>query len=141
MHQKDLFIIHDLFFLITFVCQREAEGAVPCQSCISPGGMRINKSDLHKSVFNVHLPCLWSALPGVPVLLRVLLSAYLQGVQHGPPHGPHLCVPAGRRAGLQGHHHPAAGGGAAGTTGCAGETSIRRMEAENALSAHAALYL
>lgn len=66
--------------------------------------------------------------PGVPVLLRVLLGADLPGVQHGPPHGPHLCLPAGRRAGLPGHHHPAAGGGAAGKTGRAGETgaAVRR---------------
>lgn len=59
--------------------------------------------------------------PGVPVLLRDLLDAHLQGVQHGPPHGPHLRVPARRRAGLSGHHHPAAGGRTAGTAGGAGE--------------------
>lgn len=74
-----------------------------------------------------------SCVPGVPVLLRILLSAYLQGVQHGPPHGPHLCLPAGCRAGLQGHHHPAAGGGAAGKTGCAGETRIWWIKGRNVL--------
>lgn len=49
-------------------------------------------------------------------------------MQHGPPHGPHLRLPAGRHAGLQGHHHPAAGRGAAGKTGRAGETRILRCE-------------
>lgn len=131
--------------------------------------MRINKSYLYSSILevpvisdcsisshivfmvlftfmyvcNLNFLCLWSALPGVPVLLRVLLSAYLQGVQHGPPHGPHLYLPAGRHAGLQGHHHSAAGGGAAGTTGCAGETRIQRIKgwrcaSGNVLSAHSA---
>lgn len=105
--------------------------------------MRINKSYIHGSSSHIVFVVLFTfvslrhcfltrtfpvflapPLPGVPVLLRVLLGADLQGVQHGPPHGPHLCLPAGRRAGLPGHHHPAAGGGAAGKTGCAGETRV-----------------
>lgn len=68
---------------------------------------------------NASLPSL--RRPGVPVLLRDLLDAHLQGVQHGPSHGPHLCVSARRRAGLSGHHHPAAGRRTAGTPGGAGE--------------------
>lgn len=72
-----------------------------------------NKTDLFTDLVSV--------FAGVSVLLRNLLSAYLQGVQYGPSYGPHLRLPARRRAGLQDYHHPAAGRCTTGTTGCAGE--------------------
>lgn len=42
-------------------------------------------------------------------------------MQRGPPHGPHLRLPAGRRPGLPRHHHPAAGRCSAGPAGATGE--------------------
>lgn len=100
------------------------------------GRSTLHSLHIHDWLRNELLTCNSCVRPGVPVLLRVLLGAYLQGVQHGPPHGPHLRLPAGRRAGLQGHHHPAAGRGATGKTGRAGETRIQGIKGKNVLLAH-----
>lgn len=80
----------------------------------------------YASVFPLSPHC-----PGVPVLLRDLLDAHLQGVQHGPPHGPHLCISARRCAGLSVNHHPAASRRTAGTPGSAGENRNKEEESQS----------